>query len=142
MSHVFEAIRKIQQPSSDSCTAACVAMVCGDKDVDVDFHSAHYVMGEKSILKYLRERGVNCWRPEYQATMMPHRLGEGYVYLVQTPSLNYENAMHMVIVDYRTSHPQVIDPNEGREGQLAYTKIGHGVTDLRNWTVEVIVDLA
>lgn len=139
---MIKALKHLPQPSSDSCVATCVAMVCGDKEVDLEFHKAHYIVGEKTLISYLLERGVVARRPEYPPSTFPHRLGQGYVFLVQAPSLNYENATHMVVVDYRTAHPQILDPNKGREGVLVYEKFGHGVHDLRNWTVEAVLELA
>ena len=139
----MKAIRRLTQPSSDSCVATCMAMLVGDKEVDKDFHIAHYLKREVSIVKYLHVRGIRAWRPQYMANEFPHRLGQGYVFVVQTPSLNWENAMHMLIVDHRTEHPQVIDPMDGYDDKsLVYRKIGNDVTDLRFWTVEAVVDLA
>lgn len=137
----MKAIRHLTQPSSDSCVATCAAMVCGDKEVDKDFHIGHYLNGVLPLVKYLTDRGVRAWRPIYPHTEMPNRLGQGYVFLVQTPSLNYENAMHMLVVDHRGALPVILDPNKGREGFLVYEEIGHEATQLRNWTVEAVIEL-
>lgn len=136
----FKSIRHVQQPTSDTCIAACCAMLIGDKEIDAEFHTNCYIDGAETIVNYLNRRDVKAWRPTYDPEQMPHRLGQGFIFLVQAPSLNWENALHMVVVDYRTEHPQVFDPNKGKDGLLAYEKIGHGVHDLRNWTVEAVVD--
>lgn len=133
-------LRHLTQPTSDSCVATCAAMVVGDKVVDVEFHKQHYLAREQTLISYLTSRGLQAWRPTYTEGVMPHVMMKGYIYLVQTVSLNFENAFHMVVVDHRTEHPRILDPNVGREGLLTYVKFGSGVYDLRNWTVEAIVD--
>lgn len=136
----MRALRHLTQPSSDSCVATCVAMILGQKEVDKQFHIDHYMNREITISSYLLKHGVRAWRPHYLHDQMPHRLGEGSIYLVQAPSLNFDNALHTIIVDYRTEHPQVLDPNKGRKGMRVYARIGSGHDELRTWTVELVVD--
>ncbi|AEM62934.1 hypothetical protein phiVC8_p37 [Vibrio phage phiVC8] len=138
----MKAIKHVKQPTSDTCMAACMAMLCGDEQIDPVFHRLHYVECSLSAVQYLLQRGVNARRPVYAPHEIPHRMHRGFVYLLNTISLNWENSAHAVLVDFRGESPIVYDPNLGKgNGLLAYKKIGNDVGNLRFWTVEAVIDL-
>lgn len=110
-----------QQPTSNTCVAACIAMIV-DAPVEQIVDAFHHQFFDKQtikirdILTYL-DLSYNARPLDVGSRIMP-----GLVYLLTVPSLNVQGCFHCVVVDYRDpSNPRVLDPGKGRKGSKYYT---------------------
>ncbi len=110
----------VMQPTSDTCTSACLSMLTG---IDVgtvinEFH-AGWKSSENKVnpSTYLTEKSIKhsvCSEP------FSNILEWGSVYLLTVPSLNIDGGLHHIVVDLRNDTEVVLDPNKGREGRRYY----------------------
>ena len=113
-------MRKIklqQQPTDNSCTSTCLAMILGvpvDK-VILEFHDK-YLRSAITPFKYLSDNGIESEQHRTSDRILWH----GELYLVVVPSLNTVGVTHSIIVDVRFDDYLVFDPNKGKEGKKYY----------------------
>lgn len=109
----------VQQPTKDSCTSACLAMLTGlpVSEVFDKFHDK-FKAGETDAYEFLDSHGYG-----YQANLHPYGIGgdsDGWAYLLSVPSLNEFAAMHNVVVYTSQAQLHILDPQRGVEGKLFY----------------------
>lgn len=107
------------QPTSTSCTSACLAMIIGAPVAEVvdEFHDA-YMRCEKEPHEFLAEKGIIVRR-----CFVGEAIEWDKVYLVAVPSINFETVMHNVVVDTRNDKVLVFDPAQGRPNRRYYAHI-------------------
>lgn len=98
-----------QQPSGDTCSSACIAMILNKPVVEVieEFHDA-YFENKISVAAYLARNDVN-FREMYISEDPDWKL-----YLAAVPSLNIIGGLHHILLDLRYGDCVVFDPNKGR----------------------------
>lgn len=109
-------IKHVQQPTSQTCAHACLAMVTG---LPVEhfmerFKEPELGLNEETIAfieSHIYPRKTDPYNP------YPH-FG---IYLVTTPSLNQVGRSHAIIVEAREDSWKVYDPNAGRPNMNVYT---------------------
>jgi len=115
-------MKLIIQPTNDSCTSACLAMIlreCGH-DIDVDtvigeFHEA-FRNDLVTPASYLRGKKVKV--RELNSLQRMDRFGS--IYLLCVPSLNVEAEFHSIVVDARDVI-EIFDPrNDGVHRYYTY----------------------
>ena len=116
-------IEHVRQEDDSSCLLACIAMVAG-----VSFEEAKRAVqecgGGTPVLVRVAMRAL------VRLNVLPTpQLGldiyHGKTYIVSVPSLNHPGLMHSIVIDLSEGkrdawQVKVYDPNEGREGVLAY----------------------
>lgn len=139
-------IKLQQQPTPDTCTAACLAMIL-DTPVDEvveEFHSkwingltdpAHYLI--KKLAKF------QIHREPYDRT-----LHYGKVYLLTVPSVNITGRNHHLLVDMRRGEGKeiVYDPNDGKTDKAHYVGWTKGRQEdrqcsLKAWQIDLSIEL-
>lgn len=139
-------IKHQKQPTPDTCTSACLAMIL---DIPVDevvkeFHEdwmnrrtdpAHYLI--KKLAKFQIHR-----EPYDNALLF------GKVYLVTVPSVNITGRNHHIIVDMRHGPGKeiVYDPNDGRLDKCRYVGWTKGREELgqyslKAWAIDLSIEL-
>lgn len=112
-------MKLIQQPTKDSCTSACLAMLTG-LPLHYVFSTFHdkFKAGETDTYEFLDSNEFG-----YQANLHPYAIGgdsDGWAYLLSVPSLNEFATMHNVVVYTSQGQLHVLDPQRGVEGKLFY----------------------
>lgn len=136
----------VMQPTSDTCTSACLAMLTGIEVQTVinEFH-AGWKSTENKInpSTYLAEKSV-----PHSACNDPFNnlLEWGSVYLLTVPSLNIDGGLHHIVVDLRNDAEIVLDPNKGREGRRYYiawsdTPVSNLEVRLHAWLTDLEITL-
>lgn len=132
------------QPTGDTCTSACLAMILGtsvDKVVN-EFHP-DWRDRKSNPAEYLQSKKVahitNC-------SPYDNMLEWGNLYLITVPSLNLVGSMHHVLADLRGDLEIILDPNKGREGKKYYTGWSRGPEDelgvqLKSWVIDMQIIL-
>tara|TARA_B100001564_G_C20160777_1_gene455269 strand:+ start:121 stop:552 length:432 start_codon:yes stop_codon:yes gene_type:complete len=127
-------MKVVQQPTKDSCTSACLAMLTG-LPIDFVFSRFHdkFKAGETNAYEFLDNLDF-----EYQRQIEQYRIGgdpDGWAYLLAVPSLNEFATMHNLIVYTSQGQLHVLDPQRGVEGKFFYETlysdyvgIGHQLT--------------
>lgn len=131
-----------QQPTPDTCTSACLAMITGLPVSQVieeydHLHKAH----ESNPCKYLLEKGV----PFVYGSIYEQMRVCG-TFLLCVPSLNIQGGNHNII--FRTwynpddgyYYKQLLDPARGREGRRYYV-VEEPQNELEVALVSYIVEL-
>ncbi len=125
----------VMQPTPDTCTSACLAMLTGVsvETVIEEFHDV-WKNAENKInpSTYLSKRLVshNVLNDPFN-----NLLEWDKVYLLTVPSLNIDGGLHHIIIDLRNDLEVVLDPNRGREGRRYY--IGWGNQPCNNLEVRL-----
>lgn len=135
-------IKHQMQPTPDTCTSACLAMILDIPVADVveEFHKdwmsrksdpAHYLVKKGIKFQIHREPYDNC-------------LQYGKVYLVTAASVNINGRFHHLIVDMRGGEGKVYDPNRGRLDRAYY--VWHEREEisqypLRAWCIDLAIEL-
>lgn len=100
------------QPTSTSCTSACMAMLLNRpvEQVVEEFHDP-WTKHETDPERYLEPFGIECKTFDgiWGTLAEPENL-----YLLTVPSLNKPGHLHHVLLDLRGDLPVVFDPNRGR----------------------------
>ncbi|KRS22851.1 hypothetical protein AAY72_01710 [Alishewanella sp. WH16-1] len=134
----------IQQPTSDTCTSACLAMLTGipvDKVIN-EFHQG-YFNRDLNPCDYLAIKGI-----QHTVNSNPYNnnCDWGCAYLVAVPSLNIEAGMHNIIIDCTGDEIAILDPCKGRDGKKHYINWTQEPTgnevNLKIWMVELAVPKA
>jgi hypothetical protein len=109
-------IKQQQQPTGNTCTATCLAMITGIPVLDVieEFHHG-YVKWKVQPTDYLTEKNV-----PFKILPSMDRPQMGKLYLGTVPSLNLEAILHHVLIDLRDNDCVVYDPNKGKKGKKYY----------------------
>jgi hypothetical protein len=110
-----------QQPTPDTCTSACLAMITGKP---VEQVIAEYDAGHKShelnANLYLIENGIDFCHGGIHEQMRSCGL-----FLLCVPSLNIVGGLHNILCliwqDGDLFYKQIFDPCMGREGRKYYT---------------------
>lgn len=114
-------IKFVQQPTPDSCTSACLAMLTGIS-VDTVIGEFHHKWKSSATncnpMTYLADNDFDCL---VNHDPFNHRVKWGSVYLVTVSSLNIEGGLHHIVLDMRGNEEIVLDPNMGRSGKKYYT---------------------
>lgn len=101
-----------QQPTGNSCSATCLAMLLGvpvDK-VMADFHE-DYCKGLIKPFQYLISNlRIDNVRRCYSDDQLDKPEG---IYLVAVPSLNLTATIHNIVFDVRNDGLVIFDPNDG-----------------------------
>ena len=119
-------MRKIHyqsQPSKNSCTSACLAMVMGVsvEHVIETFHHRHWA-GELSVADYLAYKDFP--HVTFQQIDAYGFDFNGYVAMLTVPSLSTAGMFHNIIADARTDELFVYDPAKGFNGCKYYVTGG------------------
>lgn len=112
-------IKLIRQPTADTCTSACIAMITG-QDINFVISQFHeqFCKDEINIYDYFSH-----W--EFSPTF--HYAGDrkliwGNLYMLCVPALN-ARAFHSIVADLRDGENiKIFDPNQGKTNKLFYTK--------------------
>ena len=115
----MKTLKHQQQPSSDTCVSACIAMILNQPVSEVinDFHQ-EYLRGEIDVDEYLHIRGIKCVPlMSTISTMLWDR-----VYFLSVPSLNKLGYWHQVLGYFENDKFVLLDPNKGREDKLYYVE--------------------
>lgn len=112
----------INQPTANSCTSACIAMVTGLPigQVMQEFH-AKFRAGGINTYEYLDLKGV-----AYLKHPDLYSIGgdvDGWAYILAVPSLNSFSEMHNIVVYTDQGHLHILDPQQGNEGKLFYESV-------------------
>lgn len=133
-------MQKLTQPSHNTCVITCLAMLTGRPTDDEELMAIHEVLWSApggnmaSILDHLKI----VHRPRVDRD----HIEAGKCYLVTVPSLNTPGSFHQVIFDARNGL-EVLDPAEGYEGKLFYTRddaAPPGSVPLTSWIVDFEVE--
>lgn len=132
------------QPTGDTCTSACLAMLLGtsvDKVVS-EFHS-DWRNRKSTPSDYLLENGIS-----FVLNHNPYNntLEWGGLFLITVPSLNLDGRLHHILADLRGDLEVILDPNKGREGKRYYTGWSREPEDklgvqLKSWVVDMQIML-
>lgn len=108
-------IKLVKQPSYNTCTSACLAMLTGlpVEQVVEEFHERWFDKDTRNSqhnpFTYLCSKGLTpflCCNP------YDNYLYEGVVSLLTVPSLNLIGKNHHILVDYQSDHKwKVLDPS-------------------------------
>lgn len=112
-------IKLQQQPTVDSCTSACLAMIL-DKPVEFVMSEFHqdWVDEKTDPVLYLARYGVSAKEGSMFSTCFKKGL-----HLLTVPSINLETRLHHVLWDWRDREapgPYIIDPCTRKEGKRWY----------------------
>ena len=111
-------IQFVQQPTDETCTSSCLAMLIENKtvmDVIEEFHE-DYFAGKITPASYLRKIGFKV----REFSGLERTMIFGCVYLLCVPSLNKEATFHSILLDVQDS-ATVYDPCTGVKGKKYYT---------------------
>ncbi len=136
-------IDHIVQPTDDTCTSACLAMMLKMDVLKViqGFYDKHK-SGDADATMYLDLTGLHyrkCYSNETD-------LEPGYVYLLAVPSLNEEGMLHNIVVDCVQEGWYILDPNDGKPDKLSYLSmenqqdIPEGYRQLKGWMAEIEIN--
>ena len=139
-------IKHQKQPTRDTCTSACLAMILGTPvdEVVEEFHK-DWTEGKTDPAHYLVKKGVKLQihREPYDNTVL-----WGKVYLLTVPSLNVKARTHHVVVDMRGGEGKgiVYDPNEGWTDKARYVGWTKGREEieqypLKSWLIDLCIEL-
>lgn len=106
-----------KQSLANNCVSASLAMVLDRRlcEVTKEFHE-DYVNSEMEIHEYLDASGI-----PYRRCLADERaMTPGHVYLTAVPSINIPGGSHMLVIQVTNTGWYILDPNEGKEGVLAY----------------------
>lgn len=140
-------LKLVQQPTGDTCTSACLAMLAG---IPIDTVISEFHQEWKSSAAttnpqtYLLQKGFEC---EVRADTFNNCVDWDGVYLVTVASLNIPGGLHHIILDMRNGIETVLDPNIGRHDKKYY--IGWSAKPeneleipLRSWIVDLEIKYA
>ncbi len=131
----------VQQPTSDSCVSACLAMLLGIpvERVLEEFHD-RYKAHEVKPFDYLAGKIQAHYPVDAEEDLEWDR-----VYLLGVPSLNIRGGMHAVLLDTRGGKLRLYDPNVGKAGREYYflsreslSSVAGGVL-LTSWAISLYV---
>lgn len=110
----------VMQPTPDTCTSACLAMLTGaDVQTVIEEFHADWKSTENKInpSTYLSKRlvGHNVLNDPFN-----NLLEWDKVYLLTVPSLNIDGGLHHIVIDLRNDFEVVLDPNRGRDSRRYY----------------------
>lgn len=111
----------VNQPTSNSCVSACIAMISGiDVQVVYDEFHDHYKSCHMNAGEYLLAKGIKTVVGTSES-----RVQWGSVYLLAVPSLNVEAGMHQIVLDCQSEDLgiEIYDPNEGYENRKYYVPV-------------------
>lgn len=105
-------MRLVKQPTDNSCTSACLAMLTGISvdTIMLEFHH-RFRAGETNTYEYLDTKGV-----QYVKHPDLYTIGgdcDGWAYLLAVPSLNEFSQMHNIVVYVDQSNLHILDPQQG-----------------------------
>ncbi len=104
----------VRQPTSNSCSHACVAMVTG-LEIDEVLQAMPAPAGPEHYVQFLCRQQIHVGPPA-------EKLHFGAVYLLTMASKNLLGKMHLVVLDLRDEQaPKLFDPVDGVEGREAAT---------------------
>lgn len=115
-------MKLVNQPTSNTCTSACLAMITG-MDVNIVISEFHddWRLSKNDPKRYLETKGVKCEFNDGGA--FNNCLSWDSVFLLTVPSLNLDGKLHHIVVDLR-GHGDVdvtvLDPNNGKDGKRYY----------------------
>lgn len=107
-----------QKQTKLDCVCTCMAMLCGlpRREVAKRFHARYLINSEINISDILWELKIPFRECRQEETILPDKL-----YVVSVPSLNMENRLHLILVDWRMrSVLKIFDPNQGVSGRRYY----------------------
>lgn len=115
-------MKRIQQPTDNSCTSACLAMLTGLPLAQVmsEFHT-DFRKGNTNAYRYLDFKGI-----EYVQHPDLYTIGgdcDGWAYLLSVPSLNKFSEMHNIVVYTDQGNLHILDPQQGAEGMKFYESV-------------------
>lgn len=118
MINLTSTLNLVNQPTENTCTSACLAMLTGAAVADViaEFHT-DWLAWKTTPKKYLAERGLTFIE---NASPFNRLMEWDKVYLLTVASLNKEGGLHHIVVDLRTCPETVLDPNNGKLGKKYY----------------------
>lgn len=139
-------IKHQMQPTPDTCTSACLAMIL-DVPVEnvVEFFHKDWMARKTDPAHFLVRNFV-----KFQIHREPYDnvLKYGEVYLISVPSVNITGRNHHLLVDMRQGEGKEIiyDPNEGRMDKSYYVgwtkgREKDGQYPLKSWTIELLIEL-
>ena len=134
------------QPTWNSCTSTCLAIITGQpvQDVIDEFHDAFHSR-EMFEDDYLESKGIKFEYGKRNQLID----GEG-IYLLTVPSLNIEGGAHSIVYHiYKEEGSEgyfhvLYDPAEGREGKKFYVHHFHTekndlAVKLKFYTVDLVI---
>lgn len=142
----MRAIKQQLQPTPDTCTSACLAMILDVPVANVvEYFHEDWVAGKTDPALFLAR---NLAKFQIHREPFDNTLEYGKVYLLTVPSINVMSKNHHVIVDMRHGEGKeiVYDPNNGRvdiKYYVGWTK-GRQVLEqypLNSWAIDLIIDL-
>ena len=115
-----------QQPTDDTCTSTCLAMLLNInvKTIIEEFHEDYKYLKQFPD-DFLRKCGVIAepLLPYYETKWEE-------VYIVAVPSLNTTGQLHNIILDYRNERIRVYDPNKGIACKRYYVEDDHKIASI------------
>lgn len=108
----------VVQPTSFTCTHACLAMVTRHDVYDIIARYGNRPLGWQSEVAFLVENYI--FPLEVSGNKVADYFDLQGLYLASVPSLNLPGEMHRVVVFVDVSGPYLMDPNRGREGVMCY----------------------
>lgn len=136
-------INLVRQPTGDTCTSACLAMITGIgvEDVINEFHQK-WKDQESNPSEFLKVHG---FEHEIHTDPFNNCVDWGYVYLVTVPSLNIEGGLHHIILDTSGDSEMVYDPNNGKKDKRYYVNwtrkdVKHNEVKLHAWIVDIKIN--
>lgn len=112
-------MKLIQQPTDNSCTSACIAMLTG-LPLSIVFKSFHdaFRAGETNAYEYLDGLGEHYVKHPDLYTIGGDN--DGWAYLLSVPSLNEFATMHNIVVYTDQGSLHILDPQRGLDGKKFY----------------------
>jgi hypothetical protein len=139
-------IKHQMQPTPDTCTSACLAMILDVPVANVvEFFHKDWTDGKTDPAHFLVRNlaKIQIHREPYNNTLL-----FGKVYLLTVPSVNITGRNHHIIVDMRHGEGKeiVYDPNQGRMDCSYYVGWTKGRQEieqcpLKSWMIDLIIDL-
>lgn len=133
-------INFVQQPTSDTCTSACLAMITGVNVNDVidDFHM-DWTSKATNPSEFLSHNYV---RHTVNKDVFCNRVEWGFIYLLTVASLNIDGGLHHIVLDLTGDSAIVLDPNMGKTGKKYYVNWSDDVdndlqVNLKSWMVDI-----
>ena len=138
-------IDHLTQPTPDSCTSTCLAMLLKQpiKKILMEFHDS-YRENNTTPGSYLGSYYMRYGERLTDDT----RLYFGWIYLLSVPSLNRPGELHHIIADARENEEiWIYDPARGYEGRRYYSWIGdykvdHGGEEIKAWCISLALHAA
>lgn len=134
-------IKLINQPTTNTCASACIAMLA-DMSINQVLNEFHnkYTSHQITLQGYLLSKGVQITTPMFKPSF-PAPLTQGRVYILTVPSLNEQGMFHSIVVDTREGPAKIYDPCEGLVGMKFYQ---NSLSDLlavplRSWIIEAYI---